>query len=337
MRTVALVLLFVAGCHAGVEGVVMNGTTGKPQRAATVSLLKLSGAGMEPVATVKSDALGKFRVETTPDGAHLLQTIYRGVAYNQVISSGSSTTGLTLEVFDSSTKRDLAKATQDVVVFEPGPKQLNVTESIILQNNSKLAFYDAVNGTVRVFLPQNAQQARISATAPHGLPVERTAEKTNEPGVYKIAFPIKPGETRIDVSYFVPFSTPGQFKGRGLQKDAGTKLVAPPGVTLQGDGLELLGQEPQTRAAIYAVKGPEYVVEIRGAGTLQMSGQQEEQDNGPSLDQILPRIYDRVYWIVGLGLATLFVGFLLLYRVRAEQSAVGGPSSSVPPEGKHHS
>jgi hypothetical protein len=85
--------------------------------------------------------------------------------------------------------------------------------------------------------------------------------------------------------------------------------VAPLGVTLKGDGLQPPRQDPNTRASIYEVKGREYKVELEAAAA---GG--GEQDSGPSLDQILPRIYGSVYSILGLAFGVLALGFVLLYR-----------------------
>ena len=46
-----------------------------------------------------------------------------------------------------------------------------------------------------------------------------------------------------------------------------------------------------------------------------------EEESGPSLDQILPRIYGSVYPIVGLTFAVLALGFVLLYRMDAASAA----------------
>jgi hypothetical protein len=46
-----------------------------------------------------------------------------------------------------------------------------------------------------------------------------------------------------------------------------------------------------------------------------------EEESGPSLDQILPRIYDSAYAILGLTFAVLALGFVLLYRMDAASAA----------------
>jgi hypothetical protein len=237
--------------QGAVDGTVMNRTTAKPQPDATVTLYRLGEAGMDSLESVKSDAMGAFHIDRTPQGPHLIQIAYDGVTYNHMLSPGSPATGLTLEVFNSSTRRGSAKVVQHMVLLEPVDNQLHVSENVIFQNDGRLAYNDPDNGTLRIFLPEEAGgQARVMARAPNGMPIQRAAQKTNRPEVYKIDFPIKPGETRFDVSYVLPFSSPSVFSGRALHGDAPIRLIAPAGVSLAGEGLESLGQEPHTQAKL---------------------------------------------------------------------------------------
>ena len=57
-----LFLCLVSLASGAIDGTVTNRTTGKPQPGATVTLYKLSQAGLESIESVKSDAAGKFRI-----------------------------------------------------------------------------------------------------------------------------------------------------------------------------------------------------------------------------------------------------------------------------------
>ena len=71
------------------------------------------------------------------------------------------------------------------------------------------------------------------------MPIQRTAEKTNEKDIYKIQYPIKPGESRFDVSYSLPPTE--TFSSKILHGDGVTRLVTPPAVTLEGEGIRNAG------------------------------------------------------------------------------------------------
>ena len=152
------------------------------------------------------------------------------------------------------------------------------------------------------------------------MPIQRPAEKTNQANVYKVNYPIKPGETRFDLNYTVPVTSPLIFSGKILHAEGASDLVIPSGVTVKGDNLDLAGQEPKTQANIYRIKGNEYKVEVQGTGSLQPAAEASgsEEDNGsPTIQEVKPRIYDRLYWVLGIAFATLALGSVVLYRSSA--------------------
>jgi len=58
---------------APVEGIVLNGATGKPQPGATVTLFRLASAnGPRPLETVKSDPSGKFSMTKEVPGPRMM-------------------------------------------------------------------------------------------------------------------------------------------------------------------------------------------------------------------------------------------------------------------------
>ena len=168
---------------------------------------------------------------------------------------------------------------------------------------------------------------QVNATAPQGMPIRRAADKTSTPDVYKVDFPIKPGETHIDVAYTLPFATPGTFTSKVLHKDGATRLVVPAGVTVTGDGIVAVGVEPRTQASIFNVKSPEYKIEVAGTGTLRRPEAEADEtaDSGPSFEQIQPKVYGNMTWILALTLTILALGFVLLYRAQVPKEAAAQP------------
>ena len=312
-----------AVCAFGaVDGTVVNRTTGKPQAGAVVTLYKLGQAGgMQPVTTVRSDAGGKFLITQDADGPRLLQTVFGGVVYSQMLSPGTPTSGLSLDVFDTSNKPDVARLTSHFLVFQPSGARMTVTEGFIFQNDSKVSYSDSLGGTLRFHLPAAAQgNVKVQATAPQGMPVERSAAKTAKPDIYKVDFPIKPGETRFELTYSVPYAAPSDFSSRSLYKDTPTSLVAPPGVELKGAGLTLRGQEPRSQANVYEVRATEFKVQV--AGAMKVAEESEAAGGDPSIEQVLPRMHGSLAWILALTFAVLALGFALLYRARLAEATV---------------
>ncbi len=323
--TLAAGLVLAACAFAAIDGTVINQTLGKPQAGATVTLYKLGQAGPEQIESVKSGADGRYHIsqDAAGPGPRLVQAAYGDVTYNHILPPGSPSDNVTVDVYESSKKPGEAKVEQHAILLEPVRGELMVSEWYIFTNKGKVTYNDVDGGTLRFFLPPAANGAvKVNGTAPQGMPVPQAAEKTHTANIYKVAFAIKPGETRIDVTYHVPFHAPGTFAGK-LLENAPTRLVVPNGVTLTGDGVQSLGQEPQTKAQIYDVKGPDYKVQIAGTGSLQQAEEASDDSGGggATFEQIPPRVYGNMKWILVLAFTILTLGFILLYRAQVPATA----------------
>jgi 5-hydroxyisourate hydrolase-like protein (transthyretin family) len=318
MRILAAFLCAAGMASGAIDGTVLNGTTGKVQAGATVTLYKLSQNGLEQVESVKSDAQGNFRIAAALQGPRLIQTAYDGVTYNHMLPPGSPESGLSLDVYNASKRPGAAAIAQHMILLEPVRGELLVNETFVFQNDGKTTYNDPDGGTLKFFLPPEAKGAmQVNATAPQGMPIRRAADKTSSPNVYKVDFPIKPGETHIVVEYAMPFATGETFASKVLHKDGATRLVVPAGVTVTGEGITAVGVEPRTQAAIFDVKSPEYKIQVAGTGTLRRAEPEaDDADSGPSFEQIQPKVYGNMTWILGLTLTILALGFVLLYRAQ---------------------
>lgn len=318
MRKIAF-LLAASGSWllASVDGTVINGTTGKPQASVMVSLMEPGGGGLQTLQTLKTDAEGKFNFnKDLPPGPAVVQAIFQGATYNLVLTPGTPPTGLQVKIYDSTSKAGVAKVSQHLVLIEPSATSLDVSETFLIENASQTTFEDPVKGSAEFYLPAAADgKVKVVVNAPGGLPVDRDAAPTRQKNVFKIDYPVKPGETRFDVSYSLPPSD--KFAGKIPHNEGVTRVVTPSSVTLAGDGIESLGQEPQTGAHIYNATAPDYAVTITGLGSLRNQDAQPapSEDTGePQIEEKAARVYTRMGWVMGLAFAILALGGVLLYR-----------------------
>ncbi|MCS7314986.1 MAG: hypothetical protein RMI94_00995 [Bryobacterales bacterium] len=323
MRQAVLMLALVSVAGAAVRGTVVNRTTGKPAAGLSVRLLSMGSAGMQELESAVTDAQGRFAFSRTAQAVHyLVETQFGGVTYNRMVSPGDTAREIELVVYEVA-RRPAPRPTQRIVILEPASDELRVSETWLFRNDGNRTLYDPQSAALRFWVPEAAAgKISVSVTAPGGMPLSRSPESGPD-GVYRVNFPIKPGETRFDVSY----SLAGQrsFSGRMLFADVPVRLVVPGGVTLEGEGLEVLGPDPSGRTMIYELKGRrEFTVAISGSGLLEGA----EEGAGPSLDRILPAVYDRLAWILAPAAAALALGFLLLYRAPATARRGGRTSRS---------
>ena len=312
----SLLLLLAASLFA-IDGTVVNKSTGKPAPDVAVMLLRLGDGGMMPVGTVKSGPDGKFEFKQGVDGPMLMQAVFDGINYNKMLRPGDPASNVELEIFNTTNKATDAKIVQHMMLVEPNDGKISINESIIFRNAGKLTYTDPVNGTFRFYLPPEAKDSlQVRVSGPGNMPLKKDALPAGPANVYKVDFALKPGESRFDIQYVLPFGSPGKIKGRILHPvgDAvgQTRLVTPNGVKLTGAGLEDLGAEPQTQAEVYGLNKADYELEVTGTGSLRAL--EADESAMPEPQAIAPKINDRMYWILGLSLFALSLGFVTLLK-----------------------
>jgi len=334
----AAVLLALTPLFAAIDGTVVNKTTGKPQAGVKVSMTKLGQGGMQAAGSAVSGADGKFKLESDAASAHLLQAVWQGVAYNVQLAPQTPTSGIEIAVFDTLTALSAIDFTQHMILVETDGKELVVNETVIVSNDSKTTWYDPKSGTLHFTVPAAAgNNVMVRVTSPGGMPVER-APKPAGKGEFAVDAPVKPGESRFDISYKFPVTGDAELAGKILHAPGPVRLVVPKGMTVAGDGLTPLGTEPRSQAAIFDIKGLSYQLKFTGAGTL-AAGQAEagggeapageggeaQEEDGARIEQIQPPGYDRV-WKYALG---LMIGILILSFVALWLKPTPAPGSNT--------
>jgi hypothetical protein len=321
LLTSAVVLYLLSGLPLlAVDGVVINGTTTKPQAGVMVNLMQPGSSGMQTLGSVKTDADGRFKIEKEiPPGPAILQAIYEGATYNLVLTPGTPKTGTSIVINETTTDAASAKTTQHMILLEPGADKTQVNETFLVQNDTIKTFNDPKNGSEQFYLPREANgTAEVTISAPGGMPIRRPAEQTNQAGVFKVNYPVKPGETRFEVRYSMPKSD--TFSSKVVGSNAPLRIVTPGPVTIEGNGIEDMGQEPTTQARIYSVKVNDFTAKITGTGSLSAGGDSgaggAPADSGdqPQVEETNPRIYSRLPWVLILTFAFLLAGGVMLYR-----------------------
>jgi len=313
--------LLAAPTFAQINGTVINQSTGKPQAGATVGIYTMGNQnGLELVDQAKSDAQGKFTVSKDLPGMLLIRTAFGGITYNHRLSPNDPRTNLSLDVFDVSKNPGGAKVDKHMILFEPSGEQMAVTETFLLSNSGKSAWYDPDAGTIRIYSPANASKPSVQGTAPGGAPIGAALVKTTSPDVFGVDFAVKPGDTRFDVSYTVPYKEGQTYAGKVPTKDENTYLIVPQGVELKAENVNDLGTEPRTQAHIWGLTGNAYKIALTGSvAPAQPDTSSDSSDSGPKIEAVMPRLYKTAPFILVSALGVLALGFALLYRASPER------------------
>jgi hypothetical protein len=279
----------------------------------------MGAGGMQQAGSARSGADGKFRIDTATPQAHILQAQYQGVSYNVQVPPNAAG-GVTIEVFETRPKVSAMDFEQHMVLLETDGQQLVVNETIVVNNDSQTTWYDPNSGTLRFFTPpaiKGTDDLKVRVLAQGSVPVERVPKRGGA-GVWFLDVPVKPGQTRFDISYRLPAATPARFQGRILHEPGPVRLVVPQGITVKGDQIASLGVEPQTQAQIFDVKSQAYEVTLEGTGSLRdasaSAATEGAEETGPRIATILPPGYERQWkTVLALVVAALVLGFWSMY------------------------
>jgi hypothetical protein len=215
-RLASIVILVFALAAAAladtVRGTVTNGTTGKPAGGASVTLLDPMG-GMAELATVKANAQGQFTIDAPPARGPRLARVERGgVNYFKMLTPG--TASVELSVYDAAPSVEGIKGAADVVRVQTQGSTLQAVEMFAISNTSEPPRTLASADTFEFVLPDGAQIDDARAQAPNGQPISVQTKPASEKNHYAFSFALKPGETRLQIGYHLPYSGQASFSPR---------------------------------------------------------------------------------------------------------------------------
>ena len=347
LSTIFATLLAASAASAGtVNGTVVNRTTGKPTPNVDLTLLSPT-QGMREIGSAKSDAQGHFTAtnDAIGMGPVLIRATYHDVSFNTFLPPGRPQ--IEVDIYEISKDPKTISVPSHVVILQPQGDRLIGAEEYSVQNASQPpAAYFRTEGNFDFAIPENGTIGQVTTTTSMGMPVNQaTIEKGK--GRFAIAYPFRPGQTNVRLSYELPYSN-NSATLRLPATYAGMKLlvVVPPGVTVTGDGLTSAGQEQGMMVFTHdplAAKSA-LSVSLSGVGSPQSAaaggqGQDSAQEGnsrtGPEVTAAPSRLDDFKWYLFG-GLAALFaMGAILLTRkqvVLAEGPADESDSAPATPK-----
>ncbi len=325
-----------------ISGVVHDGTTGKVAAGVDIILLNLQN-GMDSVATTKTDAQGRFQLNYTPNGQTpiLVRASYKGVNFHAMLPPGQVTADV--QIYEPTTDASAVQFPNRIVYFQPDGTTLLVGEEYDIQNQSKPPVaYFKVAGNFEFQIPENANLEEVSAAGPEGMAVvQSTIDKGGKR--FAIAFPFRPGESRVRLSYTLPYASDRASMHIPLDGSAGNiMLLAPPTVMVSSAGFQAGGTEQGLSVYVHdgPITGTGFDVSVSGtappppdnsaqAGQDNGGGSTRDRDSGQAVSAVPPRL-DTLKWVLVGGFASIFLlGGIYLYR-RPFALAGGAVSPQAP-------
>jgi len=201
----ALCVPLAALAAAPITGTVTNKTTNKPSAGDAVVLIRLA-QGMQESTRTTTDAHGHYTLEVPDDGLHLVRVTHDKANYFQPAPAGTQT--VDLDVYNAAPQVK-GVSTEAVVMrlqTDASGANVKIVENFFVKNDSSPPMTQFSNEPFDFHLPDGAVVEGSAAEAPNGMPVSAAPVPLPEKGLYTFLFPIRPGETRFQVSYHIPYS-----------------------------------------------------------------------------------------------------------------------------------
>jgi hypothetical protein len=264
-------ILFALPAFAAVQGTITNKTTGRPQAGVSVTVLKLEEQqGMVPVGQATTDAQGRFRVEAPPPAGmpYLVRADFRGVGYHAPARPGSGPDiEVSIDVYDTTAGKSAAKLAGHQVILQPVTGRLMVLETYTVTNSTSPPRTYSAKESFRFWLPDvEPQDLSVSATGPGQLPLRQTTEAKGK-GLYSMDYAFRPGNTKLEVTYRLPYESEYVFKKGGAEGPEIQVIVPLEGVVVKGKNLAETSRDTSQGAVFYTWKGPQ-PLELEIAGTM---------------------------------------------------------------------
>lgn len=190
-----------------VNGRVVNGTTGDESVNATVIVVNPAG-GMVKEQTVEAKD-GRFTATLDARAPiYLIRVDYAGVMYTSTVNPAQGDPiDVTVTVYETTTSWEGVTVSIPHVAATRHGDHLSIEKLYEIENATDPP--RSLGGTEGMFhfsLPMDLQSINSAYVSALGMPIERQPTKTDVPGEYRMDYPIRPGLTRIGISFTVPYA-----------------------------------------------------------------------------------------------------------------------------------
>ncbi|MGC1782015.1 MAG: carboxypeptidase regulatory-like domain-containing protein [Acidobacteriaceae bacterium] len=364
----ASVLLLAAAVAfaAPITGVVTNLTTNKPSAGDKVALIQLQ-QGMQVAANTTTDSRGRYTLNVADSAPmHLVRVTHDGANYFQPAPPGTQT--VNINVYNAAEKVAGISTEADVQRIETDQNGLRVIENYFVKNVSSPPRTQFGPRAYPIFLPKDAQIVSAAALGPGSMPVQSSPVPLGSPGAYTFIFPLRPGETRFQVSYRLPYSGTFQFQPRVASSVDNFAIILPKSIHFDATPAAAFqpidedvnvqtylvknlspttklsfritgsGQLPQQTAASQAGQNGSSANGAEGTPQNPEAAAQAQAENntrpgiglGVPIDTPDP-LHKYMWWIISAAVVLLAIGAGISMKRPQPAFAAAGAASTVPP------
>ncbi len=270
-------MLFAAisgfACAETITGTVTNKTTNKPSGGDDVVLIRLA-QGMQEAARTKTDARGHYSIDVPDQGLHLIRVTHDKANYFQPAQPGTRV--VDLDVYNAAANVKGISSEADVMRLQTDAsgKSLQIVENFFVKNDSTPPMTQFSDRPFQFYLPVGAVVEGSAALSPGGMPVQASPVPLSDgPNHYAFIFPIRPGETRFQITYRLPYSGSFTFAPKPSMPTDTIAVMMPKSMTFKaGSSAPYTPVTEETTAQTYVARSvsPSQPLEFTVGGSGQL-------------------------------------------------------------------
>lgn len=275
--SVALSLAAATAQAVPITGTVTDRTTNRPSAGDTVTLVRPQ-QNMQESASTTTDANGHYSLDIADtDSMHLVRVTHQKANYFQAVTSNSQT--VNVDVYDVAPKVAGVSMEADVLRIDTDGNNLRVIESFFIKNSSSPPRTQMGEHPFDFYLPAGAQIIGSVALGPGGLPLQTAPTPMQGSNHYYYDFPLRPGESRFQVSYHLPYSGKQAFAPKITMTTDNLAIMLPKSMqftSVPASAFESVDEDPHAQTFLARDLKPGAKVDFQVAGNGQIP---EEADN----------------------------------------------------------
>jgi hypothetical protein len=217
---------------ASITGTVINKTSNKPSAGDTVVLIRLQQSMVESTRTT-TDSRGRYTLDVNDsDTMHLVRVTHDKANYFGAAPPGTDTVDVT--VYDAATRVSGITEEADVMRLESdaGGTSLHVVENFFVKNDSAPPRTQFSDRPFDFYLPDGAVIEGSAALGPGSMPIKSAPVPLSDAkDHYTFLFPIRPGETRFQVTYSLLYNGSLAFAPRPMLATDTVAVMMPKSMT----------------------------------------------------------------------------------------------------------
>ncbi len=198
-----LSLLTSLSAASAIAGKVMNRSRNQPAAGDDVVLYRVDRT-MHEVSRTKSDAHGEFQFEGSGSAHYLVAVFHQKVSYHTSLLRGPDP--VEVSVYDAVPKLAGVQEASNTLFPRAAGDLLRVTEFLVVLNQSNPPRTLSAQQPFIFRLPKGAVLESTAVQPPGTLPFLVSASGCGAREQYCIAYPIRPGTTKVRAVYHLPYS-----------------------------------------------------------------------------------------------------------------------------------